>query len=120
MYRRNHGRPLDLAARSPGITIGHRARMVEAAVALHQAHDEIVLAALGARAADHELETPTLVDRGRAHGVQQHQRTLALEQVALRRLAGLPLVADDVEEIVADLEGNAQKCSESRERGKQR
>src|SRR5712692_1700065 len=55
------------------------------------------------------VETPPLPDRGPPGGMDDHERALALEDV---RAGGAALVALHVEQVVANLEGDATETAE--------
>src|SRR5262249_59929901 len=73
----------------------------------------LVPAAVAARLAEEILEGPPLGGGGDGEEADQHEGPLALPEVAGDLLAVLGVVADQVQEVVLDLEGGAQEPAEA-------
>ena len=93
------------------------ARVIERAMALHQRAQprDFVGAALGARARQMREQATSLLGLGCARDVDQHQRALALVEIAVDLLA-IGLVGFEVENVVLDLERRAEEEAEADQR----
>lgn len=100
----------------PGQPVADPARIVERVAALHQASDpdDVLRPPLAAGGAQERLHSGPLCLRSAAKRMDQHQRPLALEQVAERFLA-VALIGGKIEQIVLDLERGAEEEAEANE-----
>src|SRR3990170_1680380 len=92
---------------APCVVSRARLRVLDAAVALDQHADLLELARAGGVPLEHGLYPAALGRAGALERRDERQRPLALLQIGAHGLAQAHLVGDEVERVVADLEGDA-------------
>src|SRR5437899_1567565 len=98
--------------------VGYRARVIDAAVFVHQGANIVCLSArsLGAGPREESGDARAFGGGGFAEEPDEHQRSFALENVSIDFLAVTARIADEVEQVVLDLESAAEKEAEADKR----